>query len=117
MFEERLDRIRPRIEGAQAISLVAKDGIPIESVAESSGPDLELLAAELMNQVQAISGDQLELGIGRVRQYSVMTDDFTVMLGALNEEYYLLLVLGENGNFARARFELRRAPLDFRGDL
>ena len=67
MFEERLERIRSRIDGAQAISLVAKDGIPVESVAEGSEPDLELLAAELMNQVQAISGDQLELRIGRVR--------------------------------------------------
>ena len=117
MFEERLSRIRARIDGALAISLVARDGIPVESVTDGSGADMELLAAELMNQVQAISGDQLDLGIGRVRQYSIATDTVTIILGAVSDEYYLLVVLGKDGNFGRARYELRRAPLDFQGEL
>jgi hypothetical protein len=40
-----------------------------------------------------------------------------VMLGRLTDGYYLMLVLGQGGNVGRARYELRRAPLDYEKDL
>ena len=45
------------------------------------------------------------------------TDRLILMVGALTEEYYLLLVLAANSNFGKARFELRRATLQFEKDL
>ncbi len=117
MFQQRLGAIRARIEGALAVSLVARDGIPVESENADSDLDLEALAAELLTQVRAITDDHRELSVGAVRQFSITTDRYTLMLGALTDDYFLLLVLGENGNFGRARFELRRAPLEFAEDL
>ncbi len=117
MFEERLSGIRRRIEGALAVSLVARDGIAVESEVADSDLDLEVLAAELLTQVRAIADDHRELSVGAVRQFSITTDRYTLMLGAVSEDYFLLLVLGEDGNFGRARYELRRAPLEFAKDL
>ena len=117
MFAERLQEVAGRIDGLLAVSLVAKDGIPVESVAVEDGIDLELLAAELMSQVRAVSQDHRELSVGKVRLFSLTTDKMILMVGALTEEYYLLLVLGEDSNFGRARFELRRAILQFEEDL
>ncbi len=117
MFEERLSAIRGRVGGALAVSLVARDGIPVESDVADSSLDLEVLAAELLTQVREIADDHRELSVGAVRQFSITTDRYTLMLGALTEDYFLLLVLGENGNFGRARYELRRAPLEFARDL
>ena len=117
MFTERLQQVSDRLDGVQAISLVAKDGIPVESISADSDLDLEVLAAEFMSQIRAVTQNQQELSVGRVRQFSVMTDKLAVMLGALTEEYYLLLVLATGSNLGRARFELRRAVLLFEEDL
>ncbi len=117
MFAERLQEVSERVEGVLALSLVAKDGIPVESVTVDEGVDLELLAAELMSQVRAVSQDHRELSVGKVRLFSLTTDKLILMVGALTEEYYLLMVLAADSNFGRARFELRRAILKFEEDL
>jgi predicted regulator of Ras-like GTPase activity (Roadblock/LC7/MglB family) len=117
MFLERLSRITRRIDGAVALSLVAQDGIPVESVNNDPGLDLEVLAAELIAQVRVISGDHRELNVGEVRHLAVTTDRFTLMVSGVAEGYYLLLVLADSSSYGRARFELRRARLQFEPDL
>ena len=39
------------------------------------------------------------------------------MVSSVAADYYLLLVLGPEGNYGRARFELRRARLLLEDDL
>lgn len=117
MFAERLTQLSSRIEGARALALVARDGMPVESVPDEPGLDLEALAAELMTQVRAISQNHQELAVGEVRHLSVVTDRLIMMVSAITEEYFLLLVLADGSNAGRARFELRRARLLFENDL
>lgn len=116
MFKERLQQVRERVRGAKALALVAKDGIPVESVAASDF-DMELLAAELMAQVRTIANNHEELDVGTVRQLTVATDRMTLMISAITEEYFFLLVLDNQANQGRARFELRRGNLLFEKDL
>jgi predicted regulator of Ras-like GTPase activity (Roadblock/LC7/MglB family) len=113
MFDSRLRELLQRVEGACAVSLVASDGISVQSVVDGPGPDLEVLAGELLSQVGRVS----DLSVGKVDQFVIAADAYTVMLGRLTDSYFLMLVLGEEGNFGRARFELRRAPLEFERDL
>ena len=117
MFLEHLNRISRRIEGALALSLVAKDGMLVESFNSDPGLDLELLAAELVSQVRSISNNHRELDVGEVQQLSVSTDRLTLMVSSVASDYYLLLVLGPEGNYGKARFELRRARLLLERDL
>lgn len=117
MFLEQLSRISGRIDGALALSLVAKDGISVESVSSDPGIDLEALAAEMVSQARAISDNHRELEVGEVKQLSVTTDQVTLMVSSITPDYYLLLVLGPEGNYGRARFELRRARLLLEKDL
>lgn len=116
MFAERLKSIHDRIDEALAVSLVARDGIPVESHA-SVEVDVEALAAEMMTQIRGLSGDHRELAVGPVRQFTVTTDKYALMLGAVTDEYYLLLILAGDASVGRARYELRRASLDFEDDL
>jgi predicted regulator of Ras-like GTPase activity (Roadblock/LC7/MglB family) len=113
----RLNLLLDRIDGALAASLVAADGIAVATVNRNGGFDLEVLAAELLTQVRAISQEQRDLAVGEVDQYSVSTDRLTILIGRLQTGYYLLLVLGRQGGYGRARFELRRARLLFEDDL
>lgn len=117
MFLERLNDISRRIGSARALSLVAADGIPVESVSFGDEVDLEALTAELMNQVQAIGESHRDLEYGEVYQFSVSTEQMTLMVSSLSDNYFLLLVLGPEGSYGRARFELRRARLLFASDL
>jgi predicted regulator of Ras-like GTPase activity (Roadblock/LC7/MglB family) len=117
MFLERLSRISDRIGGVIALSLVAKDGLPVESLSSDPDIDLEALAAELTAQARAITENHRELEVGEVQQLAISTDRLTVIVSAVTPDYYLLLVLGSEGNYGRARFELRRARLLLEKDL
>jgi predicted regulator of Ras-like GTPase activity (Roadblock/LC7/MglB family) len=117
MFLEQLSRISDRIGGVLALSLVAKDGIPVESVSSDPDLDIEVLAAELVSQARSIGDNHRELAVGDVQQLSVLTDRLTLIVSVVTQEYYLLLVLGPDGNYGRARFELRRARLALERDL
>jgi len=117
MFLEQLSRISDRIGGVLALSLVAKDGIPVESVSSDPELDIEVLAAELVSQARSITDNHRDLAVGEVHQLSVLTDRLTLIVSSVTRDYYLLLVLGPEGNYGRARFELRRARLALERDL
>lgn len=117
MFEARLQRLAARIDGVRAVALVARDGIPVESWPSDTDFDLEALCAELLTPVRGFAGSAHDGVLGVVRQFAVVTDQVTLMLTAVSDGYYLLLVLGAEGSFGRARYELRRAELDFVNDL
>ncbi|MCL4837931.1 MAG: hypothetical protein KJ058_08205 [Thermoanaerobaculia bacterium] len=117
MFLERLSTIQGRIDGAVALSLVDRDGIPVESVSSDPGLDLEVLAAEMLAQVRLISDQNRELAVGAVQQFSVTTDRISLLISVVADGYYLLLVLQPEASYGRARFELKRARLLFEGDL
>lgn len=118
MFLERLNEAANRIRDSIALSLVAVDGIPVETVRTDDGElDLEALTAELMIQIQTIGENHKDLSSGEVRTYSVTTAELTLVVSSVTENYYLLLVLGPEGSYGQARFELRRARLLLEHDL
>lgn len=117
MFLDKLSRISNRIPGALALCLVDGDGIAVDSVASDPQVDLDLLAAELIARARSISDDRAGLAVGEVEQLSVVTDRLTVVVSSIGVGYYLLLVLGPDGSYGRARYELRRARLLLRDEL
>ena len=117
MFVDRLKEISGRIEGALALSIVHSDGMLVESATSRPDLDLEVLAAELMTQVRAISQNHQELAVGNVQHLSVITDKMVMMVTRVAKDYALMLVLDINSNAGKARFELRRSALVFEEDL
>lgn len=111
MFLEKLSSISNRIAGSRALCLVDRDGILVDSVSSDSELDLDLLAAELVAQTQAISEDQRDLDMGPVHQLTIVTNRLTLIVSAVGYGNYLLLVTEPESNQGRARFELRRARL------
>jgi predicted regulator of Ras-like GTPase activity (Roadblock/LC7/MglB family) len=109
-FEERLEELRSRVEGTQAVCIVADDGILVES-AGGEDVDLEAIAAEVVTQVRNLGDAQRGLGVGPVREMAFRTERYTILLGSLPEGHYLVMVLSADVPQGRARFEVRRAPL------
>lgn len=117
IFSDRLQEICGRVDGAVAATLVDRDGIMVESHMTNGSIDLEALAAELLAQTQTIARDHRELEMGELCQLSVTTDKYTVLVSSLVGDYSLLMVLDNVGSFGKARYELRRALLQFESDL
>lgn len=117
MFVDRLNGIADRVEGTTALVLVGRDGIPVESVCRDQDLDLEMLAAELVAQAQALAQYQDEFATGLLHQLMVTTERSQYIVSRINDGYYLLLVAGQHSNLGRARYELRRASLLFEEDL
>lgn len=117
MFLERLSELTGRIRGSIAVSLVAGDGIPIESVSASPDLDLETAAAEIVNLARSISHEQRELADGDLNQLTVATDGMTFVLSRLASGHWLLAALGPTASLGKARFELKRAELLFEDEL
>ncbi len=115
-FAERLSELTGRVEGSRGACLVAADGILVESWG-GHGLDLEALAVEMVTQARSLSNEERGLGVGRVEQVTVTTDRWTLLLGAVADGYYVVLVLSGEAPQGRARFELRRAPLLFGEEL
>ena len=83
MFEDRLQDICSKIQGAVAATLVDRDGITVETHAQNGEIDLEALAAELLAQSNTIARYHRELDLGELQQLSVTTDRYTVLLSSL----------------------------------
>lgn len=117
MYLERLSAVSRRIDGAVALTLVAADGMPIESLSSDPGLDLESAAAEMVAQARAIAQQQKELSVGGVVQLTVAGEAMTFLLSSLGRGFWLLAALGPEALLGRARFELKRATLLFENDL
>ena len=116
IFQDTLRRIAERVEGAQAVSLLGVDGIPIDSYGPADGRAFESIAAELGSFVKA-SSTRGASEAGLIQQIVVETDRSTAILSRVTAEYYLLLLLARDGNAGRGRFELRKAGLALEKEL
>ena len=116
MFRDVLSGLLQRIEGSIAASLIGLDGIAVESVSNSRVP-LDVLGAEFGGFVKSIRHADTELDTGEVLQFALVTERYITFLSQVTNEYYILLVLGPDGNYGRARFELSKAKHLLRDEL
>ena len=109
VFRDTLQGLADRVEGARGVSLIGRDGIAVDSVVSGDGVSLDLVAAEMTGFLGTVSASDLGLTPGSVEQLSVVTTNAVVVLSTVTRDYYLLMLLDRDGNFGRARFELRKA--------
>lgn len=107
-FEESLRRVTNNIEDSLGVAMVGMDGMVVEEHKKDPLLDLQSLGAEYCAVIKDIERVSSSLGLGSGREISVVTDKAIVILKKINEEYFLLLVLGSEGNFGKGRFLLKR---------
>jgi predicted regulator of Ras-like GTPase activity (Roadblock/LC7/MglB family) len=110
-FREVLRRIAERVEGTRAVAILGLDAIPVETHGDPEGLSIEAIAAELVALVKASRNPRRELETGPIREVCVVGERSRAVLSRITPEYYLLLLLGEEGSLGRVRYELERASL------
>lgn len=117
VFTERLQKVLQTIQGAKAIAIIGRDGIAVERLAIDDEPNLDLATAQFTDIAKKLQLANLELEAGGLREMIQKTDKYVVVLTTITPEYFLMLILGENGSLGRARFELRKASVAFYEEL
>lgn len=116
-FRGALEDLGSRVEGFLGVSLIGLDGIAIDSILRRDDVMLDSLGAELGSFVKSVRISSADLNVGSVEQFSLVTDRYITILSAVTVEYFVLLVLDRNGNFGRARYELRKLKFRLRDEL
>lgn len=114
MFRAILDKLMTRVEGALCVSLMGTDGIPIEEVRAPTfavgSVNTELVCAEYAALQRRIAKTNDGLDLPGFRELVVTTDPITVIVGMINEDYFLVLLMEPRAT-GRARYEVRKAQI------
>lgn len=116
MFRQVLSGIQQRVGGTVAISLMGLDGIAIDSVCTVDLP-LEAIGAEFGSFMKSVRMSNTELNTGEVEQFSLVTDKYITLLSAMSSEYFILMILSRDGDYGRARYELKKAKFQLEDEL
>lgn len=109
MFRDILETIVDQTGGAVGAVLMGYDGIAIEQCFRPvEGVDLQLVAVEYANILKEIRSTAEILNTGEMEEVAIRTGRFTVVIRALNAEYFVALTLDRRGNFGQGRYLLLR---------
>jgi len=118
IFNEMVQKAVEQTPGAVAGLLMGTDGI---SLAFYTKPDaqieMEVVGVEyasLLSEVRKVS-EILESGV--VREVTVTTDKYAVIIRSVTAEYFLALALAPQGNIGKGRFLLRIQSPEVRKEL
>ena len=109
MFAVTLKEIANRMDDVECILLMGTDGLAIEKVVKSESLNIELLIAEFTTILRNTAQTAAEVNAGDLEEFILLTDRLIVMLKAITQEYFLVMILTGDGNIGRARFELKKA--------
>ncbi len=111
MFKELLKRILQQVEGSLGIIIIGLDGIPIEQVSFSSDIDLEQVGAEISSLIKSTIQTTTRSELGGLLETTILTDKARFIARLITHEYFILLGLAPDGNYGRARYELKKAQV------
>jgi predicted regulator of Ras-like GTPase activity (Roadblock/LC7/MglB family) len=109
MFTETLNDIAQRLENIHCILLMGIDGLPIEKVIVSDTVNVEAITAEFTTILRITAHTANETNAGNLEEIIVISDQLILLTKSITPEYFILLVLPQDGNLGRARFELKKA--------
>ena len=118
MLSTTLKNLVESIPGAHGAILMGFDGITVDQYLKTQETDIGTLATELsvhfMDMRKTIDES---LGLGQVSDISLRTEQGTVLVRCLSEEFFVVLLLDQAGNSGKGRWKLRMADPEIRAQL
>ena len=116
MFANLLEDAVNSTEDGYAAILMGFDGIPVDQYT-SGNIDIETVGMEFSVLVKEVRKAADQLDAGETQELTVRTDKMWTVLRVVNDEYFIALTLGPNGNIGKARYLLRIMSPDLRKEL
>jgi predicted regulator of Ras-like GTPase activity (Roadblock/LC7/MglB family) len=107
-FRERLTKIVGQVDGAIGALIMGYDGIPIdESIRPDVSLDVQLLAVEYATLLKEIKRTVDVLKTGGMEEVSISTGELRVLIRAISDEFFMVLLIEKEGNFGLGRYLLK----------
>ena len=118
MFSKILQRIVEETGGGIGAVLMGYDGIAIDQFfSPDEELDLQMVVVEYSNVLKEIRKTAEILSLGEMEEISIRTDRFIIVIRMLNEEYFVALIIGHDGNFGKGRYLMTRESFNLREAL
>jgi predicted regulator of Ras-like GTPase activity (Roadblock/LC7/MglB family) len=119
MFREVLQDILHRTEGCKGVLIMGFDGIAVEKVWRNEATDgnYDIAVAEYTSLIRSAKRKNSDTGLGKLREMTISTENELFVMRLVSEDYFLAMILSNEGNFGRGRFEMRRAELLLENEL
>ena len=107
MFREVFSEIEAQVPDLQAISLVGRDGIEIDSRVREDLPH-EVLSAEMNGLLRNLERLESEFGLGKTEEMVIRTAAQNILLFALSREIFVLVITGPSSATGQTRYHIQR---------
>lgn len=108
-FREMLEKLVRDVAGGQGAVIMGYDGIPIdEYIMEDVPLDVQLLSVEYATLMKEIKRTIDVLKTGELEEVSIATGLSRIIVRAITHEFFMVLVLDQDGNFGKGRYLLKR---------
>jgi predicted regulator of Ras-like GTPase activity (Roadblock/LC7/MglB family) len=114
-FAEVLAEVRA-CAGVSLTAIADTDGIPVESWGGERGRCEELIA-EYSTFLREVATANRELQLGELEQIAVAAERNVVLITKITGAYFLMTVVGREGNTGKARFASRVAAFRLRQEF
>jgi predicted regulator of Ras-like GTPase activity (Roadblock/LC7/MglB family) len=111
-LREILKNIVENVPGGIGTVVMGYDGIPIdEYLRDSQDLDIPLLAVEYATVMKEIKRTVDLLKIGNMEETTINTEILRAIIRVIDEDLFIVLVVGSDGNFGKGRYLLKlKAP-------
>lgn len=117
-FSETLKSIVESVEGGLGAIIMADDGIAIdEYFLDDAGMDLNLMAVEYASLLKEVKRTAEVLKTGGLEEMTVNTGRSQIIVRIVNDDLFIALILGQDGNYGKGRYLLRREVFGLRERL
>ena len=108
MFKDALRDIVERTDGSIAGLLMGFDGITVEHyLRDGATLDVETVGMEYSVILMQVAKAAELLDAGAAKELSISAERLTTVIRVVNDEYFVAMTLGPNGNTGKGRFLLR----------
>ncbi len=117
-FRNHLQDVCKNVEGAVACALMALDGLEVDTHVQDGGAlDLKSILVEYSGVFLGARKAALAQGAGDLSEVSIHTDALVTVARLVSPEYFMVVALRPDGNYGRARYQLRIIAPRVRAEL
>ncbi len=113
-FRKALEKLRKNVAGIQALILVGPEGV-VEQLVEDSKLDLETIVGEYTTLLRIARSAAEDSGAGDLVENIVVSERSIMIARSIPPEQYLILLSRSQDQIGRARYELKQAAWEIRG--
>jgi predicted regulator of Ras-like GTPase activity (Roadblock/LC7/MglB family) len=106
-----------KVGGGVGALIMGYDGIPIEEYIQETNFDVQLLAVEYVNVMKEVKRSISVLKTGELEEILISTEQSRIIIRSICDDYFIMLMLNEDGNYGKGRFLLKREIPRLREEL